>query len=97
MPERLAIPAWSTPALPLSAWADAFTERGYPAAIEAETSEDAQLRIPTLGLKAFATIENGQAVALDFTFVGDLNALPTLDAVASALGWELYDESDDDD
>lgn len=98
MTQRLAIPAWSSPPCPLDAWAGAFSARGHAAQIEIDTDDEANLVVESLGLDGFASLEGGQAVAIDFDIDADdeAAALALLGEVAASLGWELHDETDDD-
>ncbi|GIW86270.1 MAG: hypothetical protein KatS3mg108_0594 [Isosphaeraceae bacterium] len=95
--QRLAIPAWSTPPRTLEDWVAAFADHGFPAAIEDASDEDAVLTVESLGLRAFASLEAGRLLALDFD-IEAADPVPVFDhlsAVTAALGWELHDESDD--
>jgi hypothetical protein len=100
MIEYLAIPAWQTPPTPLGAWVQALGDESVT--VTRDGSGVAWLEIAGLRVRGYVQIENGQATAINF----ELHALDpdpatrVLEAAASALGWELHaddDEDEDDD
>ena len=97
MLQRFAIPAWSTPPRTLEDWVAAFADQGLLAQVEDASDEDAVLIVASLGLRGFASLESGRLLAVDFDIEAADPASPIqhLGTVAAALGWELYDDSEE--
>lgn len=97
MPEYLAIPEWMSEPCPLDAWVDALVNLGHDPELLPGSAEGLLLRVPELGIEAYAELEDELVTAIDFT-LADANqteALAVLQTVCKSLGWELYAGDED--
>ena len=98
MIERLAIPASGTAPSSLETWKDALKGLGHETRVAKEAG-DSWLDIPSIRVRGFLVFEGEFVEAINFE-IQDSNAqsaLETLATTASAIGWELHDEPDDDE
>lgn len=96
--ELLAIPAWNTPATPLSTWVDQLASAGLHVTLKHESSGAAWLEIGSLRLRGHAMIESGSVEAINFE-LDPQDFAPSRVAIehaAQAIGWEVHEDEDDD-
>jgi hypothetical protein len=98
MVERLALPNWNTPPRTLTEWVAALTARGHEPQVVRDEDGDIWLEIAPSRLRGLVEVEADRVESIHFELKGPdpARVLKVLDEVARGLGWELYEEDEDD-
>ena len=99
MIELLVLPDWKTPPTPLDDWVAQLTTHGGPVVVIREAADASWLEIGRLRLRGYAMVAGRNVEAINFE-LADPDPVPATDAVlaaATALGWEVHHDDDDED
>jgi hypothetical protein len=93
MRELLALPAWKSPPVPLEAWAERLSARVL------NDGGEVWLEVPARRLRGYVVLEEGHVSAVNFELSGpeDDGSEEFLQEAAAALGWELHEDTEEDD
>jgi hypothetical protein len=99
MLELLAIPAWNTPATTLDQWVAEFELRNVKAVVARESPGIFWLEAPSLRLRGYALSEGIRLEAINFELSDPIPSAASelLEATCAALGWELHEDTAEDD
>ncbi len=99
MIELLAIPQWQAPARTLNDWSAALAGLGLDVRVVQDEDRDSWLEIPSLRSRGFAVLDGLtlEAIHFEVAAIEPEPAIEQLTQAASALGWELHPDNDEDD
>lgn len=99
MTEILAIPKWKENPRPLDDWLAAFSDLGSAPTLNRDGAEAVWIELGPLRTRGYALAEAGLVTAIHFEIHAPdpSEARAALDAAAESLGWELHDDTDDED
>lgn len=99
MIERLALPSSDAAPLPLEAWTDLLGSLGHPATVSRGDDGAAWIEVSPLRLRGYILMEGDfvEAINFDLHAPDPTPALALIEAAANRLGWEIHDETDDED
>ena len=99
MTERLALPAVDSAPSGLDDWTGGLSRLGHPAAVARQDASSWWIEVATLRLRGFAVTDGDhlEAILFEMHAPDPSPALDLIEAAASALGWEIHDDPDDDD
>jgi hypothetical protein len=98
MRELLALPAWDTPPTPLEQWVREFSHRDQSPRLVQESGEH-WIEIPAHRIRGYIVVEEGCVAAVNFELhaADPTESIGLLQAVASALNWELHEDTENED
>ena len=99
MIEVLALPAWDTGPIPLSAWTEQLDRQGLEVVVTRDTTDATWIEVHSLWVRGYVLMDGLQVEAIHFELEepdpGPARA--ALDQAAVALAWELHDDDGDGD
>lgn len=98
MNELLALPDWQVLETRLSAWVGAIEGQGFIVSLTRESTGVSWVEVRSLAIRGYAVTagENVEAINFELGNTDVAAARSVLEAAATALGWELSEDDDDD-
>src|SRR3954452_8742043 len=99
MTDLLAVPCWNTPETTLPTWVESLRAQGLAVEATDESPGVSWIESTAARLRGYVVMKGPVVEAINFEFHGPdpAEARGLVESAASAIGWEVHDDEDDED